>query len=371
MKGGLMPGQMLLVDPAQGRILWDEELKESMASERPWREWMDANLIRASDLPLPARPAPAGRALPELDLPPGDTLSSLAARFGICHEDVAQQIAPMARTGSEPIVSMGVDVPLAVLSEHPRRLFGYFKQLFAQVTNPPIDALREKVVTEHGPVPGQPRQRARGRQLQLPPHPAGVAHPRPGGLRTRLRHRQDRLQGGAPVVLLPARRRGGRPGGGAGTPGRAGRGGRGARVQHRGALRPRLGRRRGARPQPALPGVGAPPPASAPACAPRRTWWSKPGTRWARTTSPCSWATPRAASTPTSPTPSSATACAAGWWTPSRTRPSPTSTVPQRRASCRSCPRWASPRCRATTRPRSSRPWASPTRWWRAASPAR
>ena len=125
MKGGLMPGQMLLVDPAQGRILWDEELKESMASERPWREWMDANLIRASDLPLPARPAPAGRALPELDLPPGDTLSSLAARFGICHEDVAQQIAPMARTGSEPIVSMGVDVPLAVLSERPRRLFGY------------------------------------------------------------------------------------------------------------------------------------------------------------------------------------------------------------------------------------------------------
>ena len=147
MKGGLMPGQMLLVDPAQGRILWDEELKESMASERPWREWMDANLIRASDLPLPARPAPAGRALPELDLPPGDTLSSLAARFGICHEDVAQQIAPMARTGSEPIVSMGVDVPLAVLSGRPRRLFGYFKQLFAQVTNPPIDALREKIVT--------------------------------------------------------------------------------------------------------------------------------------------------------------------------------------------------------------------------------
>ncbi len=151
MKGSLGPGQMLVVDPTQGRIVWDEELKESMASERPWRTWIDAYMLRAGDLPLPkgfdGGQEPDEQPYPEAAIPEGETLTSLCARYGMCYEDVSQQIAPMAQSGSEPLVSMGVDSPLAILSERPRKLFSYFKQLFAQVTNPPIDALREKIVT--------------------------------------------------------------------------------------------------------------------------------------------------------------------------------------------------------------------------------
>ena len=151
MKGGLESGQMLLVDPDEGRIIWDDELKETMASQQPFREWVDANMLLASDLPLPAGANKAQDATPAeaegIELPREDTLSSYATRYGIGYEDVAKSLVPMAQTGKEPLASMGVDVPLAVLSERPRPLFDYFKQLFAQVTNPPIDALREKVVT--------------------------------------------------------------------------------------------------------------------------------------------------------------------------------------------------------------------------------
>ena len=152
MKGGLMPGQMLLVDPERGRILWDDELKESFASERPWREWLDANMLHLDDLPLPATVQATSTsddapAFSEVTVPAGDTLASLAARYGVCYEDLTQQLVPMAQEGKEPLASMGTDSPLAVLSERPRKLYSYFKQLFAQVTNPPIDALREKIVT--------------------------------------------------------------------------------------------------------------------------------------------------------------------------------------------------------------------------------
>ena len=164
-KGALSSGQMLLVDPGRGRIIWDEELKEEMASRLPFREWLDAGMLRAEDLPAPdaqATPeAPAGhegpRAAAEGDEPArrgggvslaqGQTLSSYATRYGIGYEELTRSILPMAQRGGEPLASMGVDVPLAALSRQPRRLFDYFKQLFAQVTNPPIDALREDIVT--------------------------------------------------------------------------------------------------------------------------------------------------------------------------------------------------------------------------------
>ena len=149
LKGGLMPGQMLLVDPAQGRVVWDDEIKEDMASQRPWHEWIQKNMIRAASLPLPEGydAEGAGQEFPELEVPAGETLASISNRYGVCYEDVVSQIAPMASNAHEPLVSMGVDSPLAVLSEQPRKLYSYFKQLFAQVTNPPIDALREKIVT--------------------------------------------------------------------------------------------------------------------------------------------------------------------------------------------------------------------------------
>ena len=148
-KGGLMPGQMLLVDPEQGRVVWDDEIKEEMASQRPWHEWLKNNMIRAGQLPLPKDYDERTQAaeFAEVDVPEGETLASLSARYGVCYEDVTSQIVPMASTAHEPLVSMGVDSPLAVLSEQPRKLYSYFKQLFAQVTNPPIDALREKIVT--------------------------------------------------------------------------------------------------------------------------------------------------------------------------------------------------------------------------------
>ena len=149
LKGGLMPGQMLLVDPAQGRVVWDDEIKEDMASQRPWHEWIQKNMIRAASLPLPEGydAEGAGQEFPELEVPAGETLASISNRYGVCYEDVVSQIAPMASNAHEPLASMGVDSPLAVLSEQPRKLYSYFKQLFAQVTNPPIDALREKIVT--------------------------------------------------------------------------------------------------------------------------------------------------------------------------------------------------------------------------------
>ncbi|MBS5450309.1 MAG: glutamate synthase large subunit [Coriobacteriia bacterium] len=148
MKGALAGGQMLLVDPDEGRIIWDDELKEGMASEQPFREWLDSTMLRVESLPLPSEPSPADACDPDAGaLSPGDTLSSLAARYGLGYEDLVDAVVPMARDGKEPLASMGVDAPLAVLSQRPRRLFDYFKQLFAQVTNPPIDALREKMVT--------------------------------------------------------------------------------------------------------------------------------------------------------------------------------------------------------------------------------
>ncbi len=138
-KSRLQPSRMLLVDLKQGRIIEDGELKESYAARRPYGEWLDRNLLHLSDLPIPNRRVPS-RSKQERQ--------RLRKAFGYAYEDVHRTILPMARTGGEPTAAMGVDIPLAVLDGRDQPLFNYFKQLFAQVTNPPIDAIREEIVTD-------------------------------------------------------------------------------------------------------------------------------------------------------------------------------------------------------------------------------
>ncbi len=136
-KDRLHPGRIFLVDTAKGRIVDDEEIKTELALAHPYEEWLNENLMAIEDVP----PAPY---LPELD---HETVLRRQRAFGYTHEDVKLVLGPMASAGEEPIGSMGTDTPLAVLSERPRLLYDYFKQLFAQVTNPPLDAIREELVT--------------------------------------------------------------------------------------------------------------------------------------------------------------------------------------------------------------------------------
>ena len=135
-KERLHPGRIFLVDTAKGRIVDDEEIKRELAAEHPYREWLDRNLVDIDDLP-PAR----------AEEPDHETVFKRQQAFGYTQEDLRLLLAPMAVNGEEPIGSMGTDTSLAVLSERPRVLFDYFKQLFAQVTNPPLDAIREELVT--------------------------------------------------------------------------------------------------------------------------------------------------------------------------------------------------------------------------------
>jgi glutamate synthase domain-containing protein 2/glutamate synthase domain-containing protein 1/glutamate synthase domain-containing protein 3 len=136
-KGRLRPGRMFLVDTAQGRIIADTEIKRSLAARRPYRQWLDDNLLTLDVLP----PAAAANGHAE------EPLLKLQRTFGYTLEDLRILMAPMATDGQEAIGSMGNDVPLAVLSDRPQLLYNYFKQLFAQVTNPPLDAIREEIIT--------------------------------------------------------------------------------------------------------------------------------------------------------------------------------------------------------------------------------
>ncbi|MEE4607603.1 MAG: glutamate synthase central domain-containing protein, partial [Desulfobacteraceae bacterium] len=136
-KGRLEPGRMFLVDLEQGRIIHDDEIKESMAARRPYGRWLKENLLHLKDL------AP-GKAPP---LPGAEALGIEQQRFGYTAEDLKLILGPMAERGVEPTGSMGDDIPLAILSKRSRLLYDYFRQLFAQVTNPPLDAIREKLVT--------------------------------------------------------------------------------------------------------------------------------------------------------------------------------------------------------------------------------
>ena len=137
-KDRLRPGKMLLVDTTRGELVDDESLKADYASREPYGEWLDRNLVNLADLKIPNERVPSHE---------HDELVRLQKAFGYQYEDVSTMILPMAKNGAEPAGAMGSDTPLAVLSHTHPPLFEYFKQMFAQVTNPPIDALREKVVT--------------------------------------------------------------------------------------------------------------------------------------------------------------------------------------------------------------------------------
>ena len=137
-KERLHPGKMLLVDTVKGKVIDDEELKMTYARRQPYGEWLDANLVELSDLKIPNQKVVSYTT---------EECSRLQKAFGYSYEEVKTSILTMAQNGGEGTAAMGIDAPLAVLSEKHQNLFNYFKQLFAQVTNPPIDAIREKVVT--------------------------------------------------------------------------------------------------------------------------------------------------------------------------------------------------------------------------------
>jgi glutamate synthase (NADPH/NADH) large chain len=135
-KGRLQPGRMFLVDTIAGRIISDEEIKEQLTSRQPYAKWLDENQITLDQMGEPGR----FHALEQ------GTLQSRQRSFGYTEEDLKMILAPMGEKGEEPVGSMGSDTPLACLSDRPQLLFNYFKQLFAQVTNPPIDPIREEMV---------------------------------------------------------------------------------------------------------------------------------------------------------------------------------------------------------------------------------
>jgi glutamate synthase (NADPH/NADH) large chain len=161
-KGRLQPGRMFLVDTEQGRIIEDEEIKGRLAAEHPYEDWMHAGLMHLDDLPEREHIV--------------HTAASVARRqqtFGYTQEELRVLLTPMARTGGEPLGSMGTDSPIAVLSDRPRLIFDYFTQLFAQVTNPPLDAIREELVTSLGTMIGPEgnvltASAAHARQVVLP-----------------------------------------------------------------------------------------------------------------------------------------------------------------------------------------------------------
>ena len=252
-KGRLQPGRMFLVDTTQGRIVDDDEIKAELAAEHPYEEWLHAGLVQLDE--LPDRPHTRY---------PHKSVVRRQLTFGYTNEELKLLMAPMARTGMESLGSMGTDTPIAVLSTRPRLLFDYFSQLFAQVTNPPLDAIREELVTSLGstigpegnlldPAPASCRQIVLPRPIidndelaklvhanddgDLPGSPGrGGQGPVPGGRRRR----------------RPARRA--RPGAARGVRRHRGRG-----ADHR-AVRPRLRRDARADPVAAAHLGGAPPP---------------------------------------------------------------------------------------------------------------
>jgi glutamate synthase (NADPH) large chain len=135
-KGRLQPGRVFLADTGRGRILEDADVKSALAAEHPYADWLHAGLLHLADLPDRER-----------ELPDSGELTARQQLFGYTEEELRVLLAPMARAGAEPIGSMGTDTPIAALSDRPRLVFDYFTQLFAQVTNPPLDAIREELVT--------------------------------------------------------------------------------------------------------------------------------------------------------------------------------------------------------------------------------
>ena len=136
--GRLEPGKMFLVDMNQGRIINDEEIKADIVTKHPYKKWLEKNLVHLADIPAKKGPIKHKE----------DTLDKRQVVFGYTQEDLNTIIKPMAQLGKEPIGSMGNDTPIAILSQKPQLIYNYFKQLFAQVTNPPLDGIREKLITD-------------------------------------------------------------------------------------------------------------------------------------------------------------------------------------------------------------------------------
>ena len=136
-KGRLEPGKMLLIDTAEQRIISDDEIKQRIATELPYNEWVKEHVIHLSEITQ----------ADESDVPAVEDLFKQQQAFGYTQEDLVRMIVPMAKDGKDPVGAMGADAPLAILSEKPQLLYNYFKQMFAQVTNPPIDSIREEMVT--------------------------------------------------------------------------------------------------------------------------------------------------------------------------------------------------------------------------------
>src|SRR6185312_719799 len=153
-KGRLQPGRIFLADTARGRILEDGDVKAALAAKHPYQDWLHAGLLHLDDLPDRER-----------ELPGAEELTTLQRLAGYTEEELRVLLAPMARAGAEPVGSMGTDTPIAALSDRPRLIFDYFTQLFAQVTNPPLDAIRE----EWSPQANAPSPLTAGRK---PPGPA-------------------------------------------------------------------------------------------------------------------------------------------------------------------------------------------------------
>ena len=316
-KGRLQPGRMFLVDTDEHRIIEDEEIKGELAAEHPYDEWLHAGLIHLDDIPEREHIV--------------HTHASVTRRqqvFGYTEEELRVLLTPMANTGAEPIGSMGTDTPIAALSDKPRLLFDYFAQLFAQVTNPPLDAIREELVTSLAGTIGpeanllEPTP-ASCRQIVLPfpvianddlakirhinrdgDMPGFITHVSPRPVRRRGRRRgawRARLDEICAEVVRGDRRR---------------------RPRHR-ALRPALAppssrrSRRCCSPAPSTTTWSARRPAPRSACS------SRPATSARSTTSPSSSGTAPPRSTPTSP------------WSRSRTSPATATTS-------RSSPRWRS-----------------------------
>ena len=252
-KGRLQPGRMFLVDTDEHRIIEDEEVKAELAAEHPYDEWLHAGLVHLDDVPEREHIV--------------HTHASVTRRqqiFGYTEEELRILLTPMANTGAEPIGSMGTDAPIAVLSEKPRLLFDYFSQLFAQVTNPPLDAIREELVTSLAGSIGPEAN-------LLDPGPAScrqVVLPFPvfsNDDLAKIRHinRDGDMPGfDTHVVPRPLRRRGRRRGPGAAHRRDLRRGLRGDRPRrpHHRAVRPPLHRRARADPVPAADRRRAPPP---------------------------------------------------------------------------------------------------------------
>ena len=241
-KGRLQPGRMFLVDTEEGRIVEDNEIKGKIARQKPYRRWLEENRIELRGLFQPSKPTAIDRR----------TVAQRLRAFGYHREELRMVLGPMALNGQEPVGSMGNDTPLAVLSNRPKLLFEYFKQLFAQVTNPPIDPLREGLVMSLMSFTGKQGNLLEEtpdhcRQLKLP-HPI-LTNEDVDRLRTATRN--DFKVATLPILFPGLRARGGRAP--ARRPGRVDRGGRAGDPRRRLAgdpQRPRHFAQDGGHPQP-------------------------------------------------------------------------------------------------------------------------